>query len=203
MRKDILVASVQKDLIKQTSLTQDSQKFVHRKVVEAEIAKVYDQILKTFYASGANLINYDLDYYAKKFTSQPIQKDDDGFLYVTLPVRPVELRGNNGIRYVRGHSGQFSFVRTRDVEIEAIKNLEVYCMAKKAFYYIDGNRIVIDTPIPEFEIIESVDIKLLPLFTEFDDSDNIEFPTGGKQPTDMVLETMGFRPTDNINDDVR
>ena len=27
-------------------------------------------------------------------------------------------------------------------------------------------------------------------------------PVGGKQATDMVLETMGFRPTDNTNDDV-
>lgn len=201
MIKELLVSSVQKAILKQ-SPTQDSLKFAHPKVVEDEISKAYNQIMKTFYASNINLMNAELDFYAKKFKATLV-KHEDGYNYINMPVRPVELKNNLGIRYVRPVTGKRSFVRTTEGELETLRELEVYCCSGDAYYFMDGNMIVFDFPRKEYEIVSQVYIKMLPVFSDFEDSDNIEFPTGEKTPTDMVLETMGFRPTDNTNDDVK
>ena len=124
-------------------------------------------------------------------------------LFRSLPAQPIGMKNNLGIRYVRPTNGNFSFVRVTDTEMESLMELEIYCCSKKAFFYLDGKRIVFNFPVKEYSLIPSVSIKLLPIFSDFEDIDNIDFPGGGKIPTDMVLETMGFRPTDNINDDVR
>ena len=202
MRKDILIASVQKAVIQQSSGTQDSLKFSHPEVIAGEISKAYDQILKTFYSSNINLMDAELDYYSKKYRLA-IQKDSDEVYYVTLPVRPVGLKSNLGLRYVRPAKGKISFVRANDVEMESIRNLEVSKCSNHVFYYMDIGRISLELTTAEHRLIEEVDVKLLPVFTDFDDDDEIDFPTGGKAATDMVLETMGFRPTDLTNDDVK
>ena len=202
MRKDVLISSVRKAIMKQTSGTQDSLKFSHPAVVEGEVSKAYDEILKKYYASNINLMNAELDYYAKKYRLS-ISTDSDGVNYITLPVRPIQLRNNLGVRYVKPAKGKITFVRSNDVEIESINNLEVSKCLNHAFYYMDGNkRVTLEFSRSEHSMIEQVDVKVLPVFEDFDDSDDIEFPVGGKQATDMVLETMGFRPTDNTNDDV-
>lgn len=201
MRKDVLIESVRKAILKQHG-NQDSLKHAHPQVVADEVEKAYDQLMKTFYASNVNLMNAELDYYSKKYV-ESVKVDDNGVRYVDLPARPVALKNNLGLRYVRAKNGQHSFVRTNDMEIESLCELEIYKYSRKAFFYVDGGRIVFRFPEKEYELIPEVEIKLLPLFSEFDDEDNIEFPTGGKAPTDMVLETLGFRITDNVNDDVR
>jgi hypothetical protein len=52
-------------------------------------------------------------------------------------------------------------------------------------------------------LVEEIYVKLLPLFEEFLDSDNIEFPKGDASAMQIVLQMMGVRSTDNVNDDVR
>ena len=201
MIKSVLIESVRKAILKQSSNNQDATRFNHPQVVADEIGKAYNQIMKTYYSSDNTLMNAELDFYAKTFTAK-INKLNSLY-YVELPVRPVELKRNLGIRYIRPVNGDISFIRVMDTELESIKSLEVYKNAKKVFYYIEGDKIYLDYSRNEFTLIDSVKIKLLPVFSDFDDSDNIEFPQGEKQPTDMVLETLGFRPTDNINNDVK
>jgi len=201
MTKSELVSSVRQLILRQNP-TQDSLKIAHPAVIEAEIAKAYSTLLKTFYANEINLMNADLDFYAKKFT-ETIKKDIDGVSYVDLPAKTVELRNNAGLRYVKPKGGEFSFIRVRENELDTIKKLDVYCCTKNVYYYIDGNRIVIDKTTKEHEIMEQVYIKLLPIFSEFLDDDNIEFPQGEVPAMQMILQTMGYRQTDNINDDVR
>jgi hypothetical protein len=60
-----------------------------------------------------------------------------------------------------------------------------------------------DFPVPEHRLVEEVYIKLLPEFSEFDDSDNISFPGGDIPAMQMILQLVGFKPTDNVNDGVR
>ena len=51
--------------------------------------------------------------------------------------------------------------------------------------------------------MKEVDVKVLPNFNDFDDDDDIQFPSGDVAAMQMILDIMGIRPTDNINDDVR
>lgn len=201
MRKDELISSVQKLILKQ-SVTQDSIKFVHPKVVEGEIAKAYSTLMKTYYADPRNLMDAELDFFAKKYTKE-VKTDSDGFYYVDLPVRLVQLTANLGLRSVKPKGGTQSFVRTTEGFMETIRKLPAYCCLKDAYYYLDGNKIVLDFPMAEHAMVEEVYIKVLPLFEEFSDSDNIEFPGGDANAMNIILQTMGFRPTDNVNDDVR
>jgi len=201
MRKDVLTASVQKLILKQ-SPTQDSLKFVHPKVVEDEIAKAYRTMMIQFYANEVNLMNAELDFYAKKYTEE-IQIDSDGFSYVDLPAQIIDLKHNLGLRYVRPKGGEINFIRTRESEMETIRKLPIYCCLSDAYYYLDGSKIMFDFPVPEHRLVEEVYIKLLPEFSEFDDSDNISFPGGDEPAMQMILQLVGFRPTDNVNDDVR
>lgn len=201
MRKDELIASVQKLILKQ-GVTQDALKAVHPKVVEGEIAKAYNSMLKTFYMNDANLNNADLDYYAKKYTAT-VQKDSDGFFYASLPAYVLELKDGLGIRSVTPKGGTYQFVRTKENSLARIRKLPVYCCLKDAYYYKDGSRVVLDFPVVEYSLVEEVYLKVLPLFSEFEDSDNIEFPQGEIPAMQMILQLMGFRPTDNINDGVR
>lgn len=201
MTKEELIASVQKLILKQNP-TQDSLRSIHPEVISGEIAKAYNTMMKSYYANDIVLMNAELDFYAKKYTAT-IKKDSDGFFYVDLPVRTVELKDNLGIRSITPKGGVFQIIRTKENSLENIRHLPVYCCLKHAFYYIDGNRIVLDFPVAEFRLIEEVYVKLLPLFEEFADTDNIEFPGGEVPAMQMILQMIGIRPTDNINDDVR
>lgn len=201
MTKSELVSSIRQLILRQHP-TQDSLKIAHPAIVEAEIAKAYTSLLKTFYANEINLMNADLDFYAKKYT-KTIKTDSEGFSYVDLPVKVIELKSNLGIRYVKPKGGDASFIRIRENELDTIRNLDVFCCSKNVYYYIDGARIVIVKSLAEHDIIEQVYVKLLPLFGEFGDDDNIEFPQGEFSAMQMILQTMGYRQTDNINDDVR
>jgi hypothetical protein len=201
MRKDELIASVQKLILKQ-GVTQDSLKSVHPKVVEGEISKAYNTLMKSYYANDIVLMNAELDFFAKKYT-KPVKKDSDGFFYVDLPARTIELKDNLGIRSLTPKGGKYQFVRTKENSLARIRKLPVYCCMKDAYFYIDGTRIVLDFPVAEYALVEEIYVKLLPLFEEFLDSDNIEFPGGDASAMQIVLQMMGIRLTDNVNDDQR
>lgn len=200
MRKDELIASVQKLIVRQNP-TQDSLKFAHPKVVEGEIAKAYRTLMVQYYSDDENLNNAELDFYAKKY--RETIKVENGQFYIDLPVKPIDLRNGLGMRYVKPVGGYADFVRMKESELSTIRNLSMYCCMGKAFYYLDGKRIVFDFPVPEHRLVKEVDIKVLPNFNDFDDDDDIQFPSGDVAAMQMILEIMGIRPTDNINDDVR
>jgi hypothetical protein len=126
-----------------------------------------------------------------------------------LPVQPIELKRNLGIRSVKpkssisGTVGDFSFIRTSETELELIKSLEIWCCSKKAFYYKDGENLVLAYPVNEFKLVPKVVVKLLPSFADLAMDDNIEFPMGEVQATAQLLQLIGVRPTDNLNNDAR
>jgi hypothetical protein len=207
MEKGKLIESIRQELLRQ-SPNQDSNKFAHFLTIEVEIGKAYTSALKEFYLNDKNLENAELDYYAKSYTLPVVRTTDRN--YVTLTATPVELKKNLGIRSVKpkssitGVTGDFSFLRTTETELEIIRNLEVWCCTKKAFYYKDGNNIVLAYPNVEYNLIENVVVKMLPSFADFDMTDNIEFPMGELNATSALLTIMGLRPVNNLNaDDIR
>lgn len=207
MEKGKLIESIRQAILRQQP-NLDSNKHAHFLTMEVEIEKAYNSALKEFYANDKNLENAELDFYAKKYTCNVLESL--GVRYIELPAKPIELKRNLGIRSVRpkstisGMTGSTSFIRTSDSELELIKDLEVYCCSKKAFYYIDGTKVVISYPVKEWALIETVELKMLPVFSAFEMEDNIEFPMGEMQVTAALLNIMGIRPVNNFNaDDIR
>ena len=196
MEKGKLIESIRQEILRQQPV-QDSNKNAHFLTIEAETGKAYNSMLKEFYQDDRNLQNGELDFYAKKYEISVSKAS--GTYYATLPVVPIQLKRNLGIRSVRSKSTisgsvGFSFVRTSQSEMELVKNLEVYCCSKKAFYYLDY-------PVSEYSLIEKVEVKLLPHFEDFAMTDNIEFPMGESQATMILLNMMGVRMVNNLNAD--
>lgn len=207
MQKGKLIESIRQEILRQQP-NQDSNKFAHLLTLEVEVGKAYNSALKEFYYNDKNLDNGELDYYSKKY-ELTVQKLN-GEYYVTLPVHPIELKKNIGIRTVKPKStisnqvGDYSFIRTSDVELELIRPLEIFCCSKHAFYYKDGDRLVLIYPQTEYSLVEKVIVKLLPSFADFLWTDNIEFPMGEMNATGALLQIMGIRPVNNLNaDDAR
>ena len=201
MIKGKLIESIRQEVLRQQPV-QDSNKHAHFLTIEAEVGKAYNSALKEFYQDDKNLENAELDFYAKKY--EITVNKTDGVYYATLPVTPIQLKRNLGIRSVKPKStisGKvgFSFIRTSESEIEIVKSLEVWCCSKKAFYWIDGSRIVLDYPVPEYSLVKTVAVKLLPHFEDFAMTDNIEFPMGEANATMMLLQMMGIRVVNNLN----
>jgi hypothetical protein len=207
MKKGKLIESIRQEVLRQQP-NLDSNKFAHFLTIEVEVGKAYDTAVKQFFYNDKNLENAELDFYAK--TYQINTSNGGGLHYATLPVNVVELKKNLGIRSVKpvstisNEAGEFSFIRTSETELELIKNLEVYCCSKKAFYYKDGSRIVLSYPIREYSLTEKVKVKLLPSFADFGMDDDINFPMGEMESTATLLQIMGVRPVNNLNaDDAR
>jgi len=201
MEKGKLIESVRQAVLRQQPI-QDSNKHAHFLTVEVEVGKAYNSMLKEFYLDDRNLENAELDFYAKKY--EITVSKTDGVYYAALPVTPIQLKRNLGIRSVKPKStisGKvgFSFIRTSESEIEVVKDLEVWCCSKKAFYWIDGSRIVLDYPVKEYTLVEKVIVKLLPHFEDFAMTDNIEFPTGEAKATEILMQMIGIRVINNLN----
>jgi hypothetical protein len=148
------------------------------------------------------MLEADFDYYAKKYNSNAVQTDSDDIRYIQLPAKVIDLPMGTGLVHARARGGKINFHRVTEAELDSIRNLEIYCCSGKVFYYKDGDRIVLDSPINEFGLIESVDLKLVVPFSEFLDTDDIHLPTGDMVVSSMILELMGYKPTDNTNDNI-
>ena len=201
MEKGKLIESIRQEVLRQQPV-QDSNKNAHFLTIEAEVGKAYNSALKEFYQEDKNLEDAELDFYAKKY--EITVSKTDGVYYATLPVVPIQLKRNLGVRSVKPKSSisgkvGFSFIRTSESEIEVVKSLEVWCCSKKAFYWIDGSRLVLDYPVTEYNLVKTVSVKLLPHFEDFAMTDNIEFPMGEATATMMLLQMMGIRVVNNLN----
>lgn len=202
MIKGALIEVIQAAVLKQ-SPTQDSLKQAHPKDIEYLLSTAYSSMLKQYFADSRNLMAVDFDFYAKKYTLNVLSDTTTPYLrYATLAAQPFELPSNLGVRSVRPAGGSFSFVRTTEDEVETYRNLEVFNTGQ-AYFYKDGPRLSFVYTSDKYKLISQVVVKLIPNFEDIAMTDNIEFPMGDSEAIKAILQLMGVRPTDNVNDDVR
>lgn len=202
MIKGALIEAIKFEVLKQ-SATQDSLKQAHPKDIEYQVSLAYSSLLKQFFADSRNLMATDFDFYAKKYTLA-IATDTaiPSMRYVTLTALPFELQDGMGVRSVRPLGGSYSFDRTTEDAIETYRSLEAFG-ASDALYYKDGNKLMFVYNKDKMKMITQVVVKLIPHFEDFIMTDNIEFPMGEAEAAKTILQLMGIRPTDNVNDDVK
>jgi len=203
MTKEELVFSV-KGVIEGQAATQDGLKFTHPQEIEFEIAKAYEAAVIQFFGTPEISDNYDLDYFSKTYT-ETLKETAGNELYIDLPAMPVSVKGGLGIRTVKPKDSSVLIARISEAEFMNFRHLEAACCSPVPFCYADisGGRIVLQANRPEYSLMTDITVKIIPKFNEFDDDDDINSPGGDYSITQMVLQLIGLRPTDNINDDGR
>lgn len=201
MTKLELIFSVKYEIERQNP-TQDGLKFSHPKMVEAEISKAYDTIVQQFFSTPEVFSNYDLDYYSKSY-DQTMKTDSAGTLYVDLPAKPLPLMYGLGVRLVKPKDSNVQINRITEAEFMALRELEAFCCSPVPFCYVDNSagKIVLQANRDEYNIMTAITVKLIPKFSEFAGTDEINSPLGDVALSQMVLQLTGIKPTDNSNDD--
>jgi hypothetical protein len=203
MTKDELIFSV-KGIIEGQAPTQDGLKFTHPQEIALQIAKAYELAVIQFFGTPEMSGDYDLDYFSKTYEGT-LKETTAKELYLDLPANPIAIKGGVGIRMVRPKDSTVLISRISESEFQNMRHLEAFCCSPVPFCYADisGNRIVLQANRPEYSLMTDMVIKIIPKFDEFDDDDDINSPGGDYSITQMVLQQMGLRPTDNTNDDGR
>ena len=202
MIKGALIEAVQFEINKQGQ-TQDSLKQSHPLDISYQISLAYSSMLKQYFADARNLLTTDFDFYSKKYTLTISQDSNIPALrFVTLTNTPFELPDGLGIRSVRPLGGSFSFIRTTEDAMETYRNLEVFQTGDGMFYQ-SGSMVFLVYTSAKMKLISSVVVKMIPHFEDLEMTDNIEFPMGEAEAIKTVLQLVGIRPTDNVNDDVK
>lgn len=203
MTKEELIFSV-KGVIEGQAPTQDGLKFVHPQEIEFEVAKAYEAAVIQFFGTPEMSEAYDLDYFSKTYT-ETMKETSAKELYLTLPANPIAVAGGLGIRMIKPKDSSVVMARISEAEFTNLRHLEAFCCSPTPFCYVDisGKRIVLQANRPEYSLMTDMTVKLIPKFNEFEDTDDINSPGGDYSITQMVLQLMGLRPTDNSNDDGR
>jgi len=189
--------------IQQSAPTQDGLKQVHPQEVAIEVSKAYDTVVASFFDNPQFINNYDLDYFCKSYDIS--LQEQNGLSYATLPVNPIPLKYGLGIRLVKPKNSNVLISRMSESEFVNLKDLEAFCCSPVPFCYIDyaNKRVVLQSNRTEYKVMDEITVKIVVKFTDLSDSDVINTPGGDYQLTEMVMKTMGLRPTDNTNDDVK
>lgn len=201
MTKNELIFSV-KGVIDGQAATQDSLKRSHPQEIAIEIAKAYELSVIQFFENPDMSGRYDLDYFSKTY-SQTLKESSGGELYVDLPAKPIAVSKGGGVRMLKPKDSNVLISRMSEAEFMTVKELEAFCCSPVPFCYVDisGNKIVLQTNRPEYKLMDTINVKIIPKFYEFGDDDEINTPGGDYNLTNMVLQVMGLRPTDSTNDD--
>jgi hypothetical protein len=202
MIKGALIEAVQFEINKQGQ-TQDSLKQSHPKDIEYQISLAYSSMLKQYFTDPRNLMTTDFDFYSKKYTL-PVAQDSaiPALRHVTLTALPFELPDGMGVRSVRPLGGYISLDRTTEDAMDTYRLLEVF-RTGDGMYYLSGPMIFLVYTSAKMKLISSVVVKMIPHFEDLAMTDNIEFPMGEAEAIKTVLQLVGIRPTDSVNDDVK
>jgi len=200
MTKLELIFSI-KHLIEGQTPTQDSSKFTHPQLIEAEVAKAYEHLVIQFFSDPEMFANYDLDYFCKTYNER-LLKSTSGELYTSLPAKPIPLMHGLGVRMVRPQNSHVMVNRITESEFMTLRNMEAFCCSPIPFCYVDnsGGKIVFQANRKEYEIMDYITIKIIPRFGEMTDDDEINSPMGDYALSQMVIQAMQYRPTDDTND---
>ena len=202
MKKIQLIFSVKQNIEGQAP-TQDGLKYTHPQDIEIEIAKAYDSVVFEFFNNPQFTKNFDLDYFCKSYDEK--LKESDNILYVSLPVNPIPLKAGLGLRSIKPKNSTVNIVRITEAEFVNLQDLEAFCCSPSPFCYVDysNDRVVLQVNRSEYKLMEDISMKIIPRFTDLLDDDEVNTPGGDYPLTEMVMKTMGLRPTDNTNDDGR
>jgi len=203
MTKNELIFTVKAEIEGQAA-TQDGLKFSHPQEIGAVIATAYEKAILDILGNPQLPGVYDLDYFTKTYT-ESVKKDSNNRLYIDLPAQPIALPGGKGVKSLIPAGGSNKIVRITENEWLDIQHLESFCCSPWPYCYIDfyNKKIILQGNRTEYNLLSEIVLKIIPKFDAFSATDEINSPAGDYSISQMVLQAMGLRPTDNTNDDLR
>lgn len=202
MTKNQLIFSVM-NVIRGQAPTQDSGKFVHPQDISLEIEKAYDTIVAQYMSNEDMKDSLELEYFSKTYDLK-VQECAEGYC-VELPATPMPLPKGVGFHLITPKDSLVFFNVVSKEEFVSIRNLELFCCSPKPFAYPDiaDKKLYLQGNRPEYGLIEEITVSMVIKFDDYEGEDEINIPGGSFPLTQMILQQMGLRPTDNTNDDVR
>lgn len=202
MTKDQLIFSVM-NVIRGQAPTQDSGKFVHPQDISLEIEKAYETVVLNYMNNPEVSKDLELGYFTKTYNL--LVKESDGQYYLDLPTTPLPLPGTTGFHLVVPKDGLANFNVISKEQFTGIRHLEALCCSPQPYAYpsIGGKKLYLQGNRPEYALMEEMSVSMVVGFEDYEGEDEIHTPGGTYPITSMILEQLGYRPTDNTNDDGR
>jgi len=163
---------------------------IHRGDIERHLELAYSDICREVYNNAVYYRDYGpLDSMTKPFSDVSVVLDTSrGERYSILPVMPVPLPNNAGIRMIHSQCDQHLTIYYRpNNNINTIDELDVFVTGDDLFtYYVEGNRVWYDG----FEG-DKVSMKIVPSFSQYDDDDVVPLVGGYEgRAFDMVMQRI-------------
>lgn len=176
----------------------------HPEIIAFHLGVALDYLItKVLYPEASKTNNWGmLDVYVKTYLNVPILDDTDrDERYSDLPIQPVNLPSNRGVRFISTNKDQSYRFIYRDNNTENIfGGLDVDEVITTPRYYVEGKKVFYSHHLPYD--LKFVLMKLIPPFDALDDDDDVNIPQGyGKLVFDLVAQSLSGRKLEKVSND--
>ena len=176
----------------------------HPEIIDKHIGIAFDYLAaKVLYPEASKTNNWGaLDAYAKAFEMVEIfDHTERQERYCNLPVQPISLPSNRGIRVVSPMTDQeYRFMYRDNNSNNIYGKLEVDDVVTVPRYYLEGQRLYFSKHLP-FQL-KYLLIKLIVPFSSLDYEDEVNIPQGyGKLVFDLVYQSLGAKRLEKVSND--
>lgn len=161
-------------------------------------------VVKVLYPEASKFENWGmLDTYAKTYTNVEIKYDAErDEKYIDLPVQPINLPANRGVRIVSTMKDQknYRFIYRDNNTSNVYGNTDVDEVITIPRYYVEGDKLFFSRHIPYD--LKKLLVKLIVPFDALDYDDNVNVPQGfGKLAFDLVVQSLSGRKLEKVSND--
>lgn len=158
---------------------------LHRVIVEKTLETIFTDLVWATYQSGERDGDYSqVDNYIKRYVQPVLVIEASGEKYCELPVTPVPLPDNFGLRQICSPYNQAqSFAPLDNVSDPVWAELEANYVDGTPGYKMEGNSIYFDQKFPYG--LENVMLKIIVPFSALGDTEEVFVPGGNNT---MIIE---------------
>jgi len=176
----------------------------HPEIVAFHIGIAVDYLVtKVLYPEASRDNNWGmLDVYVKAYPNTEILYDAErDEHYSVMPVQPINLPANRGVRSISAMKDQkYRFIYRDNNTSNTIGGLDVDSVILTPRYYVEGIKLFYsDHILPN---MSKVLLKLIPPFDSLDYEDNVDIPQGyGKLVFDLVAQSLSGKKLEKVSND--
>lgn len=181
MIKKVLIEKVRRTALSSGTGSTEQAKRLTMKFVETMIADTFADIIMMLIKNES-----DLDFFTKSYYDIDVNYDMNTNEFTSLlPIKIIQLPGNNGIVLIKGKGSNRKFFKSSDTSIDIHTDSDVAKYYDRLLYVSEGNNKV---RYVSFDFgshnIRKVNMKLIPDFMEYGFNDEVSLPSG--KITDFV-----------------
>jgi hypothetical protein len=164
-----------------SDITGPMMRKLHQRDIEQLVSMAYNNILfEAYNAFKKTKDTSNFDQYIKTYKDVDVTFDASRDEYYSIiPVTLAQLPNNNAIRVISPKRGQRqAFVYQDNTAVAIFGNLEVDSIMTQTTFYVEGQNVYYeDLGVGQTQVM----MKLIPVFTELSDEDEVYIPAGKDQ----------------------